>query len=57
MTIDQLEKAIIDNLRTNSNVDWDMAEISPNEEFEYLIKDVKDLFKQFRKEKIKWKYK
>lgn len=54
MTLDQLETIIVDMLKVNANVDWDTAEITPNEEFDYLVKETRDLFKEFRKEKIKW---
>lgn len=53
MTLDQLETIIVDMLKVNSNVNWDTAEITPNEEFDYLVKETRDLFKEFRKEKIK----
>ena len=53
MTLEQLETIIVDMLKVNSNVDWNTAEITPNEEFKYLVKETRDLFKEFRKEKIK----
>lgn len=53
MTLDELETTIIDMLKVNSDVDWDMAEITPNEEFDFLVKETRNLFKEFRKEKIK----
>ena len=41
-----LEREIINALEINSNVDWDSAEITPNQEFKELIKFVKKLFRE-----------
>ena len=41
-----LEREIINALEINSNVDWDSAEITPNQEFKELIKFVEKLFRE-----------
>ena len=41
-----IEREIINALEINSNVDWDSAELTPNEEFKELIKFVKKLFRE-----------
>ena len=41
-----LEREIINALEINSNVDWDSAEITPNQEFKELIKFVRKLFRE-----------
>ena len=41
-----IEREIINALEINSNVDWDSAEITPNQEFKELIKFVRKLFRE-----------
>ena len=41
-----LEREIINALEINANVDWDNAELTPNQEFKELIKFVKKLFRE-----------
>ena len=41
-----LEREIINALEINSNVDWDSAEITPNQEFKELTKFVRKLFRE-----------
>lgn len=48
MNIDRLEKEILRALNINSKVNWDFADITPNEEFKLLKKFVKKLFKEHR---------
>ena len=48
MNTSQLEKEIIKALEINSRVDW--LTVDPNQEFKDLIKFVKQLFKELRKE-------
>ena len=50
MDIKQLEKEIINALSINTIVDWESSETSPNEEFEYLKKFVKKLFREINNE-------
>tara|TARA_R110002126_G_scaffold6311_7_gene33122 strand:+ start:383 stop:544 length:162 start_codon:yes stop_codon:yes gene_type:complete len=50
MDIKQLEKEIINALSINAIVDWESSETSPNEEFEYLKKFVKKLFREINNE-------
>ena len=42
----ELEREIINALKINTKVDWDSSEISPSQEFKYLIKFIKKLFKE-----------
>ena len=42
-----IEREIINALEINSNVDWDSAELTPNEEFKELTKLVRKLFKEY----------
>jgi hypothetical protein len=46
MNIKQLEKEIINALSINAIVDWESNETSPNEEFKYLKKFVRKLFRE-----------
>ena len=45
--IKQLEKEIIESLKVNINVNWDVGENNPNEEFEMLVDHVKRLFQKY----------
>jgi hypothetical protein len=47
MNIKQLEREITKALDINSNVNWDYAELTPNEEFKELKKFVRKLFKEY----------
>ena len=48
MNINQLEKEIINALSINAIVDWESNETSPNEEFKYLKKFVRKLFREIK---------
>jgi len=43
----EIKKEIINALKINSHVDWDSAELTPNEEFKELTKLVRKLFKEY----------
>jgi len=49
MTINDLEKQIIEILEINSKIDWDMNPTSPDKEFEDLINIIKQKFKDYKK--------
>ena len=48
MNIDRLEKEILRALDINSKVNWNFAELTPNQELKELKKFVKKLFKEHR---------
>ena len=48
MNIKEIENEIIEKLEINSNVNWDWADITPNQEFQALIPIVKKLFKELK---------
>ena len=47
MNSKELEYEIIKALDINSKVDWNWAELTPNEEFKMLIPFVRKLFKDY----------
>ena len=49
MDKDYIKREIINALEINSNVDWDSAELTPNQEFKELIKFVNKLFRGGKK--------
>ena len=48
MNINRLEKEILRALDINSKVNWNFAELTPNQEFKELKKFVKKLFKEHK---------